>query len=166
MVHPLFASGWPVGGVATDDEVAAADAVGRAIASAGAVLYCGGLGGVMAAAARGARAGGGVTVGILPGFEAREANPFITHPIVTGMDQARNVILVRSCHAIIAVGGEYGTLSEIAVARKLGVPVVGLGTWKLDDDRGDPIPQAPDPEQAVRLAVSLGQEWAQREGSG
>ena len=109
----------------------------------------------MMAAARGARAEGGVTIGILPGISAREANPHIMHPIVTGMDQARNVILVRSCQVIIAVGGGYGTLSEVAVARKLGVPVVGLGSWRLDEGRGVPVPQATDPKEAVALAVSM-----------
>ena len=86
----------------------------------------------MAAASRGAARADGVVVGILPGFTRGEANRWVTVPIVTGMDQARNVILVRSCDSVIAVGGRYGTLSEIAIALKLGVPVVGLRTWRLD----------------------------------
>jgi uncharacterized protein (TIGR00725 family) len=118
-------------GVCSRRVAALAERVGRAIAEAGAVLLCGGLGGVMEAAARGAARSGGVVVGVLPGFEARDANRWVGVPIVTGMDQARNVILVRSSDAVIAVGGRYGTLPEIALALKLGRPVVGLGTWRL-----------------------------------
>ena len=105
---------------------ARAERVGRAIAEAGAVLLCGGLGGVMEAASRGAARAGGTVVGLLPGFDAGDANRWVTLPIVTGMDQARNVILVRSCDAVIAVGGRYGTLSEVARARKMDVPVILL----------------------------------------
>jgi len=118
-------------GVCSRRVAALAERVGRAIAEAGAVLLCGGLGGVMEAASRGAARAGGTVVGLLPGFEARDANRWVGIPIVTGMDQARNVILVRSSDAVIAVGGRYGTLSEIALALKLGRPVVGLGTWRL-----------------------------------
>jgi uncharacterized protein (TIGR00725 family) len=132
-----------------------AEQVGAAIARAGAVLFTGGRGGVMAAASRGAARAGGVVVGILPGFERSEANRWVTVPIVTGMDQARNVILVRSCDAVIAVGGRYGTLSEIAIALKLGVPVVGLSTWRLaSPDRGRvPILRASRPDHAVSTAL-------------
>jgi hypothetical protein len=105
--------------------------VGAALAAAGAVLLTGGLGGVMEAASRGAARAGGLVVGILPGFSRTDANPWVAVPIVTGMDQARNVILVRSSDAVIAVGGRYGTLSEIALALKLGVPVVALRSWRL-----------------------------------
>ena len=134
---------------------ARAERVGRAIAEAGAVLLCGGLGGVMEAASRGAARAGGTVVGLLPGFDARDANRWVTLPIVTGMDQARNVILVRSCDVVIAVGGRYGTLSEIALALKLGKPVVGLGTWRLAQPEGRRVPllRARDPEQAVALAL-------------
>lgn len=139
---------------------ALAERVGRAIAEAGAVLLCGGLGGVMEAASRGAARAGGLVVGLLPGFEARDANPWVAVPIVTGMDQARNVILVRSCDAVIAVGGRYGTLSEIALALKLGRPVVGLGTWRLAQParRSAPRPRVPlrvarTPEKAVAQAL-------------
>jgi uncharacterized protein (TIGR00725 family) len=85
----------------------------------------------MEAASRGAAQAGGLVVGLLPGFSRHDANPWVTVPIVTGMDQARNVILVRSCDAVIAVGGRYGTLSEIALALKLGIPVVALHSWRL-----------------------------------
>jgi uncharacterized protein (TIGR00725 family) len=129
--------------------------IGKKIAEAGAILLCGGLGGVMEAAARGAKSAGGATLGILPGISANEANDFIDFPIVTGMSEARNVILVRSCDAVIAVGGAYGTLSEIAFALRLGVPVVGLRTWNLRDADGKipPILVAETPEDAVKLAL-------------
>lgn len=129
--------------------------VGDAVARAGAVLISGGRGGVMEAASRGAAEAGGVVVGILPGFRRQDANRWVTVPIVTGMDQARNVILVRSCDALIAVGGMYGTLSEIALALKLGIPVVGLGTWRLRQPQGRrvPIVRAATPEAAVRRAI-------------
>ena len=104
--------------------------VGNRIAREGAVLFTGGLGGVMEAASRGAQEAGGVTVGILPGFRKEEANPFVTIPITTGLSHARNVIVARSADAVIAVSGEYGTLSEIAMALKMGKPVIGLKTWE------------------------------------
>src|SRR5688500_19368074 len=94
----------------------------------------------MEAAARGAARVGGIVVGVLPGFRRRDANRWVTIPIVTGMDQARNVVLVRSCDAVVAVGGMYGTLSEIALALKLGVPVVGLRTWRLQQPDGRRVP--------------------------
>ena len=141
-----------------------AERVGRAIAEAGAVLLCGGLGGVMEAAARGAARAGGTVVGLLPGFEARDANRWVSIPIVTGLDQARNVVLVRSCDAVIAVGGRYGTLSEIALALKLGRPVVGIGTWRLAQPEGRRVPLliARTPEEAVARALRA----ARRSGRG
>jgi uncharacterized protein (TIGR00725 family) len=98
---------------------------------------------------------GGVVVGLLPGFRRRDANRWVTIPIVTGMDQARNVVLVRSCDAIVAVGGMYGTLSEIALALKLGIPVVGLRTWRLRQPEGRRVPllTAATPEAAAALAL-------------
>jgi len=134
---------------------AQADRVGAAIAAAGAVLVCGGLGGVMAAASRGAARAGGIVVGLLPGVDRRDANRWVTIPIVTGIDQARNVILVRSSDAVIAIGGMYGTLSEIALAIKLGRPVIGLGTWRLHQPEGYhvPIVRARSPEDAVARAL-------------
>jgi uncharacterized protein (TIGR00725 family) len=132
-----------------------AERVGAAIARAGAVLLTGGRGGVMAAASRGAVRAGGIVVGILPGFARAEANRWVTVPIVTGMDQARNLILVRSCDAIVAVGGRYGTLSEIGIALKLGVPVVGLRTWRLAQPDGRPVPiiRATSADHAVSEAL-------------
>jgi hypothetical protein len=123
--------------------------VGAEIARQGAVLLCGGLGGVMEAAARGAREHGGTTVGILPGLSAEEANPFIDLRIVTHIGHARNVVLVRSSDAVIAVSGGYGTLSEIAIALKIGIPCIGLRTWDL----GLELVSAREPVEAVRLAM-------------
>jgi uncharacterized protein (TIGR00725 family) len=143
------------GGVCSSEEAALAEAVGRHLARAGATLICGGMGGVMAAACRGARAAGGLTVGVLPGNSATEANPYVDVPIVTGMGEARNVIIMRTASAIIAVGGEFGTLSEIAFALKLGRPVIGLGTWELAKD-GQPVQaivKAHTAEESVRLAL-------------
>ena len=142
----------------------AAERVGTAIATAGAVLLCGGRTGVMEAAARGAVQAGGTVVGVLPGFSRRDANRWVTIPIVTGLDQARNVVLVRSCDAVIAVGGSYGTLSEIALALKLGVPVVGLRTWRLapPEARRVPVLRARTAEDAVRLALRAARGGAGR----
>jgi uncharacterized protein (TIGR00725 family) len=133
-----------------------AEAVGRGIAAAGATLVCGGLGGVMAAACRGARAAGGITIGILPGADVGAANPDVLVPIATGMGEARNVIIVRTASVVIAVGGEYGTLSEIALARKVGRAVIGLRTWDLGQDAaGRPhIEAAGTPEEAVAAALA------------
>jgi hypothetical protein len=109
-----------------------AEEVGYRIAEKGGIVITGGLGGVMEAACRGAKAAGGLTVGILPGFNAQEANNYVDIPIVTGLSHARNVIVVRSAEGIIAINGGYGTLSEIAIALKLGKTVVGINTWEID----------------------------------
>jgi len=119
-------------GECSDDIRGMAEEVGRCIAGRGAILVCGGMGGVMEAAAKGAKEAGGTTVGILPGHDAGTANDYIDIPIVTGMGEARNVIIVRTADAVIAVAGSHGTLSEIAFCLKLGVPVVGLHTWNVD----------------------------------
>ncbi|MBN1356001.1 TIGR00725 family protein [bacterium] len=105
---------------------------GREIALRGAVLICGGLGGVMAAAARGAREAGGLTIGLLPGTSHSDANPDICIPIPTGLDHARNVLIVRASHGLIAISGGYGTLSEIGLALKMRKSIVGIQTWVLD----------------------------------
>ncbi|MCK5513925.1 MAG: TIGR00725 family protein [Deltaproteobacteria bacterium] len=128
-----------------------AEEVGREIAKKKALLICGGLGGVMEASARGAKQEGGVTIGILPGFSFEDANPFIDIPIVTGLSHARNVLVVRSSQAIIAVEGGYGTLSEIGIALKLRKPVVGLRTWDISKK----IVTVETPEDAVKKAISL-----------
>jgi uncharacterized protein (TIGR00725 family) len=126
-------------GACNDAASAAAREVGCLLAQNGVTLICGGRGGVMEAACRGAKEAGGTTIGILPGASAAEANAFVDIPIPTGFGEARNVIIVRSACAVIAIGSEYGTLSEIAFALKLGVPVIGLRTWKLrrPDGRAD-----------------------------
>ena len=130
---------------ATEWELATAEDLGRALADAGCVLVCGGLGGVMNAAARGAEAGGGVSIGILPGDERDVASRHLTVAIATGFGEARNAIVV------IAVGGEFGTLSEIALALKMGTPVIGIGTWELgrDDLDRDPIVRVADTAAAL-----------------
>lgn len=105
--------------------------VGQKIAEYGAVLLCGGLYGVMEAACEGAKAAGGLTVGILPGERHADANNFVDIAIPTGMAEGRNVLVVRASHGIIAIGGGFGTLSELGLALKMGIPVVGLETWQL-----------------------------------
>jgi uncharacterized protein (TIGR00725 family) len=143
-------------GRASAEEMAVGLAVGEAVGRAGAVLVCGGLGGVMEAACRGARAAGATTVGLLPGLDRSEANPFVDVAVPTGMGELRNGLVVRAAHAVIAVAGEYGTLSEIALALKTGKPVVGLGTWELarggEVDAG--IVVAADAGDAVHRALS------------
>jgi uncharacterized protein (TIGR00725 family) len=113
-------------GICGDDLMALAEDVGRRVARAGAILLCGGLGGVMEGAARGAAGEGGMTIGFLPGADTRHANPYIRIPLPTGMGEARNVLVARTADAVIAVGGEWGTLSEVAFARKVDVPVILL----------------------------------------
>ena len=135
-------------------EAAAAHAVGREIARAGAVVVCGGLGGVMAAACRGAKKDGGTTIGILPGGDRSAANEWVDVAIATGLGEARNALIVRAADALIAVGGGFGTLSEIALALTAGKPVVGLGTWSLDIDP-DPIERVDDPAAAVALILAV-----------
>ena len=135
---------------ASAEEAARAEAVGRLLGEAGAVVVCGGLGGVMEAAARGAAGAGGTVVGLLPGLDRGAANPHVTVTITTGLGEMRNALVVRAADAVVAVGGAYGTLSEIAFALRTGKPVVGLDTWALDD-----VVDAPDPEAAVVLALEL-----------
>lgn len=131
-------------------EAALSEEVGARIARRGAILVCGGMGGVMEAACRGARAAGGTTVGILPGEDRDGGNGFLDIAIPTGIGYARNVMVVLASRGVIAVGGRYGTLSEIAYCRVYGVPVVGLRTWELDEGRfGEPLPRAESPTEAV-----------------
>ena len=126
----------------------AAFEVGRLIARAGAVVVCGGLGGVMEAASRGAREEGGLVVGILPGAAPVDANPWVDVPIATGLGYTRNSLVVMNADAVVAIDGEYGTLSEIAYGKIHGKKVVGLGTWEV---RG--LVAATTPDEAVRLAL-------------
>jgi uncharacterized protein (TIGR00725 family) len=132
-----------------------AELLGRRLAEAGAVLVSGGGRGVMEAACRGARAAGGTTVGLLPGLDRGEGNPHLSVALPTGLGQGRNLLLVRSSDALVAVGGGFGTLSEIALALRTGTPVVGLATWSLGLD-GRPVsafPVASDAEAAARLVL-------------
>lgn len=139
-------------------ECEAAEEVGRRLAEGGAVLVCGGLGGVMAAACRGAKAGGGLTVGILPGEDRRAANRWVDVAVATGLGEARNALVVRAADALVAVGGGYGALSEIALALKIGRPVVGLLTWRLTrggGERDTGIIAVDTPAEAAATALRL-----------
>jgi uncharacterized protein (TIGR00725 family) len=145
------------GDEASAEQVAAAAEVGRLLGRAGAVLLCGGLGGVMAAACAGAAAAGGTTVGLLPGEDRAAANPHLTVALTTGLGELRNGLLVRSCDVLIAVGGSWGTLSEVALARRTGVPVVVLQGWQVVDG-GAPVPlgeQVQSAQDAVGRALAL-----------
>jgi uncharacterized protein (TIGR00725 family) len=137
-------------GAASAGEEQTAEAVGRGLAQAGVIVLTGGLGGVMAAACRGAKSAGGVTVGLLPGAERSAANDWVTIAIATGLGELRNGLLVRAADVVIAIGGAFGTLSEVALALKTGVPVVGIGTWAIDGIR-----EAEDSARALELALAL-----------
>ena len=132
-----------------------AERLGRRLAEGGAVVICGGGPGVMEAVCRGAQAAGGTTVGLLPGLDRAEGNPYLTVSLPTGLGQGRNLLLVRSSAALVAVGGGFGTLSEIALALRTGTPVVGLATWSLHLDARpvDAFPVAADPDAAADLAL-------------
>jgi uncharacterized protein (TIGR00725 family) len=133
---------------ARDEETA--EEVGRRLAQAGAYVVCGGRGGVMAAVCRGAQAAGGTTIGLLPGTGRDDANQWVTIAVPTGMGELRNGLVVRAGDAVIAVGGAYGTLSEIALALQAGKPVLGLNTWDIDG-----VQRQPDPAAAVARALEL-----------
>lgn len=153
--HPYIAvvgSGIP--DAATD---AVAEDLGRALAERGAVIVCGGMTGVMAAVCRGAKSAGGTTVGILPGSDRADANEWVDVMITTGLGEVRNTLVVRAADGVVAVGGEFGTLSEIAFALKTGVPVVGIETWELSrpDVDADPIVRASTAEEAADAILRL-----------
>jgi uncharacterized protein (TIGR00725 family) len=133
---------------ATDEEAEVARAVGAGLARRGAIVVTGGRGGVMAAASRGAAESGGTAVGILPGPDREEANDWVTVALPTGLGELRNGLVVRAADAVIAVGGAYGTLSEIALALRAGVPVIGVGTWEIEGVRA--VGSA---DEAVELAT-------------
>jgi uncharacterized protein (TIGR00725 family) len=128
-----------------------AEEVGTLIAKKGGILITGGLGGVMEAASKGAKQAGGITVGVLPGFSSEDANSYVDIPITTGLSHARNIIIARSADALIAVSGGYGTLSEIAIALKLGKPVIGIKTW----DTIEGLIKVEFPEEALQKAFEL-----------
>ncbi len=140
----------------SEEEERLAFEVGSRLAQNGAIIICGGLGGVMEAACRGAKEEGGTTIGVLPGPFRGDANPFVDYALATDMGQARNAIIVRTADAVIAVGGEYGTLSEIAMALKMGKRVVALSSWDIAS-KGVPderIVRCEEPAQAVEAIVS------------
>ncbi len=145
-----------IGGNSTTPEVDdLAERVGAELARKGAIVACGGLSGVMEAVCRGAKAAGGTTIGILPGSNPRDANPWVDIPICTGMGYARNVIVVHTGRAVIAVDGAYGTMSEIGHALGSSIPVVGLDTWTFsrNGEVDGKIIIARDPANAVELAI-------------
>ena len=144
------------GSRASAADLAAAEEVGRELAKAGAAVVCGGLGGVMEAACKGAAEARGMTIGILPGEHRETANPYVQIPIVTGMGFTRNSIVAKCGQAIIAIGGSYGTLSEIAYARLAGIPIVGIDTWDFSrrGEAEDFIIRVKDASEAVRIAIA------------
>jgi uncharacterized protein (TIGR00725 family) len=146
-----------VGGGAVETDVEhVAEEVGRLLAARGAIVLTGGLGGVMAAACRGAKGAGGTTIGLLPGDDRADANEWVEVSVATGLGEARNALIARAADALIAIGGEFGTLSEMALALKIGRPVIGIDTWELRRSgvSVDPIMRARDAAHAVELALA------------
>jgi len=135
-------------GEASDAELAVAEEVGGRLAAGGAVLVCGGLGGVMEAACRGAKSKRGMTIGLLPGLDRSAANGWVDVAIPTGLGELRNGLIVRACDALIAIGGSEGTLSEIALALRDGRPVIGIGTFEVGA-----VVQVSSAEEAAALAL-------------
>ncbi len=135
---------------ATEELLSIAEEVGKEIARAGAILLNGGLGGVMLHSSKGAKEAGGLVIGILPQEDVKQANPYVDIPIATGLGIGRNVIIARTADAVVAVGGGYGTLSEIAFALQLGKPVVGVRTWGIKG-----VLEAKTPEDPVKTALTL-----------
>jgi len=145
------------GNQCSSQEARLAEEVGRELARQGAILVCGGLGGIMEAACRGASSEGGITIGILPGDSRQAANRHVQIPIVTGLGYARNLAVVKSAQAVIAIDGSYGTLSEISHALQNGIPVIGLNTWSLsiNGQQDKSIIPAQNAVEAVNKALSL-----------
>lgn len=150
MTPPYVAVCGPGSDGASEAVLRDAEAAGRELALAGAVVVTGGLGGAMEAACRGASSAGGVAVGVLPGRDRAEANPWVTVALATGLGELRNGVVVASADAIVAIRGGWGTLSEVALALKTGVPVVGVGDWGIDE-----VEEAPDGAAAARRALAL-----------
>ncbi len=145
------------GGQPSPQEAQLAEEVGRELARQGVILVCGGLGGVMESACKGAPSEGGLPIGILPRESRQAANPYVQIPIVTGIGHARNLAVVKSAQAVIAIGGSYGTLSEIGHALQSGIPVIGLNTWALsiNGQQDNSIVLAQNPTEAVNKALNL-----------
>jgi len=149
-----------IGSGSCNDEIyEMARKVGDGIAKAGAILVCGGLGGVMEGACRGAYEAGGQTVGILPGPDKAQANPYVGIPVVTDLGHARNILIVRTSDMLVAISGGYGTLSEISIGLKLGKPVIGLGTWPNMEG----IQYVKTPKEVMDAVCNLGQQWHGKE---
>lgn len=144
----------------TPEEERTAYELGNLLAKNGAIIICGGLGGVMEAACKGAKAAGGTTIGILPGPFRGDANPFVDHAVATDMGQARNAIIVRTADAAIAVGGEYGTLSEVAMALKMGKKVVAISSWEISrkGELDEKVIRVDDPEKAMEIILGSSQQ--------
>jgi uncharacterized protein (TIGR00725 family) len=143
------------GDVSDQTLLADAETIGAGLATAGAVVVTGGLGGVMAAASRGAHRAGGRVIGMLPGTDMTDANPWVDVAVPTGLGQARNLLVVRGAQVVVAVGGSWGTLAEIALARRLAIPVVSLRGWTIEGPSpGDGVEVVSDAEEAVRAAAS------------
>lgn len=143
---------------ASDEDAAAAYAIGAALAARNVIVLCGGLGGVMAATAAGVRSASGVCVGLLPGNDREGASPDLTVALATGLGEIRNALVVRAADAVVAVGGSWGTLSEIALAARAGRPVVVVGGWQVVDANGSPVPGltfVPGPREAVEAVLAL-----------
>jgi uncharacterized protein (TIGR00725 family) len=136
-------------GDASEGAQDAAERVGRELARQGAIVVCGGLGGVMEAACRGAKEAGGTTVGILPGADRRAANRYVDVALATGLGEARNALVARAADVLVAIAGGHGTLSEIALALKAGTPVVGLETWPIEG-----VEAVRSPEEAAERALA------------
>jgi uncharacterized protein (TIGR00725 family) len=141
-------------GTCTEKEEAIAEQVGREIARHGGILVCGGLGGVMQAASRGAKAENGTTIGILPGSDKESANRYIDYAIATGIGEARNLVIIKTADVVIALPGKFGTLSEMAFCKKMGKPIVSLSNWDIAGD----IEKFDDPIAAVTRAFELAGE--------
>jgi uncharacterized protein (TIGR00725 family) len=156
-MHRVLHVGVVGSGSAERDQLVLAEEVGRLLATRGARVVCGGLGGVMEAACRGAKSSGGTTIGLLPGLDRHEANAWVDVAIPTGLGEARNALVVRAADVVIAIGGEFGTLSEIALALKTGTPVVGIDTWELSrrGRNSTEIVRAATPAEAVDRALAL-----------
>lgn len=145
---------------ASSENAILAEKVGRLLAKANVTIVCGGQGGVMRSVCKGAQEGGGTTIGILPGLDSLDSNEYIDIPICTGLGNGRNLLVIRAGEAVIAIGGAYGTLSEIGLALSESKPVVGLNTWSVvkNDLLDCGIIVADSPEQAVEIAISQASE--------
>jgi uncharacterized protein (TIGR00725 family) len=153
------------GGHVTDEETDSAVEVGRLLAERGAILVCGGLGGVMAAACEGASGRGGLTVGLLPGSSRADGNPYLSVVLPTGMRELRNGLIVSVSDAVISVGGSWGTLSEIALAMRTGKPTIVIGGWNVEDLRRGPpgdLVRAASAEEAVDWALAMAEDNRKR----